>query len=299
MAELDRHGGLFDYASLFAYELDPGGRPIPAPGFQQVAARFKNVARSKGFKAWATVVNDVRHPDGSVRLKSADAVHAILSDPGRRADHARVLAEQIERDGFDGLHLDYERVAARDEDVFRAFVSLLDAELSRRGAELNVVLEPLRGPRPTPGTAGVTVMAYNEHGPHGGPGPRATPGFVSDLAPREGRNRYGSPTVALALAGFLWKDDGTVEPVDWDAARDATRETPPERGLFTRVPYARVAAGELWFEDPESLDAKWRAAHAAGFRGLALWRLGGNDERLFNWLHTLQHSNSTTRAANQ
>ena len=119
---------MFDYASLFAYELDPGGRPVPAPGFEKLAARFLEAARNEGLQAWATVVNDVRHADGSVRLKSAETVHTIVSDPGRRADHARALAERIERDGFEGLHLDYERVPERDAEAYRAFVSRLGAD---------------------------------------------------------------------------------------------------------------------------------------------------------------------------
>lgn len=299
LAELARHGELFDYASLFAYELDSRGRPVPAPGLESLARRFRAVADKHGVQAWATVVNDVRHADGTVSLKSPGVVHAILEDPGRRAAHARSLAERISRDGFRGLHLDYERVDRRYTEAFRKFVALLESELTSRGRGLNIILEPERGPRPAPGAAEVTVMAYNQHGPHSGPGPRATPAFVRGAAPGGDLDRRAAPSVALGLSGFLWKDDGAVESVDWAGAQDAVRSTVPERGLFTRVPYARVPSGELWFEDAESLDVKWRAAHAAGFRGLALWRLGGNDERLFNWLENLTRDKSRAVPANR
>lgn len=292
LEELVRHGGLFDYASLFAYELDPAGHPVPAPGVESLRGRFLAETQAQGIQAWATIVNDVRRPDGTVELKNAKIVQDILSDPVRRKDHARLLAERIARDGFRGLHLDYERIDARYADAFRDFVSLLGSELEGRGCDLNVVLEPQRGPRPGPGSARITVMAYNLHGPHGGPGPRATPAFVRDVVPEAGTDRRGTPTVALALAGFMWRPDGGVESVDWSNAYREARHVVVERGLFNRVPYARLPAGELWFEDAESLDVKWRAAHAAGFRGLALWRLGGNDERLFDWLATLSHDDS-------
>jgi hypothetical protein len=285
--ELERHGGVLDYASLFAYELDALGRPVPAPGLAPARERFQRLARRHGISPWATVVNDVRLADGSVRLKDADIIHAIVSDPDRRAEHARRLARRVCGDGFRGLHLDYERVDRRRGDAFRAFVERLDAELANRGCELDVVVEPARGPRPAPGTAAMTVMGYNLHGPHSGPGPRSTPAFIDKIAARGLAARRPPASIALALGGFLWRSDDGVESVDWTAAGDIAGEAPAERSLYTRVPYARIAAGELWFEDVESIEVKWRAAHAAGFRGLALWRLGGNDEELFKWLEDL------------
>ncbi|HSH42738.1 MAG TPA: hypothetical protein VK973_11505 [Arenicellales bacterium] len=297
--ELDSYGALFDYASLFAYELAPDGRPRPAPGMESARDRFQSLARQHDIQAWATVVNDVRHPDGSVDLKSAEVVHAVISNPQRRARHARELAQRIGDDGFDGLHLDYEQVHERHRAGFRAFVGLLADELARRGLGLDVILEPSRGPRPAAGTARVTVMAYNLHGPHSGPGPRATPAFARDVAPDMDLDRYAAPSVALALAGFVWGGDGSVKAIDWRAAREAVGDGTTQRGASHKVPYARIADGEIWYEDAESLDAKWRAAHEGGFRGLALWRLGGNDERLFNWLETLNRDNRTTEPPEQ
>jgi spore germination protein YaaH len=48
---------------------------------------------------------------------------------------------------------------------------------------------------------------------------------------------------------------------------------------------------EVWFENPESLLTKWQAAEKTGFRHLMIWRLGGNDERLFRFIHELRQQN--------
>jgi spore germination protein YaaH len=255
-----------------------------------VVPRFLKAAKRAGSAAWVTVVNDVRS-GGEVRLKDAEAIAGLISDPLRRLDHARALARKAAQDGFAGLHLDYEGIEPRYAEDFQQLVVELRDALASEGLGLNVVVEPQRTPLPAPGSVALTVMGYNQHGPHGIAGPRATPLFVAAAAARGRGDVNASPTLALALGGFLWTSTGPARAVDWASAQAAAAERgSAQRGLFTRVPNVRQAdGGELWYEDPESLAAKWRAAHAAGFRSLMLWRLGGNDERLYEWLAGLRN----------
>jgi len=290
LQELSRHGELFDKVSLFAYELDGAGMPVAAPGTADARPRFFQIARRAGISPWATVVNDVRLAGGSVRLKDATTLAAVLRDPAGVTAHARGLAQRVADDGFAGLDLDYERLPSALESAFRDLVSALAGELAQRGLGLNVLVEPARGVRPAPGSAALTLMAYNEHGPHGGPGARATPRFVAAGYARARDDRDGAPTVALAVGGFSWPASGAVRPLDWASALAlAGGGAPVARGPVSEVPHLRLQDGaEVWYEDPRSLEAKWRAARAAGFRHLMLWRLGGNDERLFAWIGRLK-----------
>ena len=59
LAELDRHGSLFDQVSLFAYELDEDGNPVLPDPCGAILPRFLAIARRQGFQPWVTVVNDV------------------------------------------------------------------------------------------------------------------------------------------------------------------------------------------------------------------------------------------------
>lgn len=296
LAELERYGGLFNRVSFFAYELDVEAHPQPAPGFAGFLPHFFTFAKKHGFEPWVTVVNDVRAGENKVLLKNVDVLRRILAEPERRKAHAASLAEKVLLDGFAGLDLDYEGLDGSDQDNFRDLVSELSVELQRRSLRLNVVLEPQRGPLPSPGTASVTIMGYNLHGTHSGPGPRATPDFVAKLGERGRGDAKGSPDLALALAGFSWSPGKKAKQVDWaETQKLAANSAKAGRDALTRVPYAHLEDGtEIWFEDPESLHAKWDAAQQAGFSGLMLWRLGGNNDSLFQLLHNYR-SGTTPR----
>jgi spore germination protein YaaH len=297
--EVRAHGALFDRISLFAYELSPDGTPQPAPNMPQMIPQFLRYADERGFEPWVTVVNDVRFGRDSAILKDTGLVHDILSDEVRRENHARALAERVRNDGFAGLHLDYERVAVSDSSEFRAFVHLLNGELVNRGLELEVVVEPSYGPVPGPNTTSVSVMGYDLHGPHSGPGPRATPEFVAGLQPRARGDSDSAAGLAIALSGFSWQPGGEVVPVDWAASSDLSVEgRTRQRNAADGVPSARLDDGtEIWFEDPESILQKWHAAWGSGFRRLLLWRLGGNDDRLFSMLRDLRAGSSVLSAS--
>ena len=286
LAELQQHGSVFDRVSLFAYELDPAGSPQPAPGMDQMIAPFLDLAAEKGFSPWVTVVNDTRHGIDSAIAKDPDLVHEVIADPERRTAHAQELAARVAADGFRGLHLDYERLPETDTRYFQEFVRALRLELEVRGLELEIVVEPEGGPLPEVRSTSVTVMAYDLFGPHSGPGPRSTPAYVSQLSIRAAMDADNAATLALAVRGFAWKPGGDVGSLDWSVAQQLADRTPQiRRGTADRVPSARLDDGtELWFEDPESLLSKWQAAWGTGFRRLAIWRLGGNDETLFKLL---------------
>ncbi len=286
LVELQQYGSLFDRVSLFAYELDPGGVPQPAPGMEQMIAPFLMLAAQQGFSPWVTVVNDTRLSIDSAIVKDPDLIHGIIADPARRVAHARELAERVAAAGFRGLHLDYERLPETDTLDFREFVAALRLELELRGLGLEAVLEPERGPLPEVRSTSVTIMAYDLFGTHSGPGPRSTPAYISQLGSRAAVDADSAATLALAVRGFAWEPGGEVRSLDWAVAQQLADETPHlSRGMVDRVPSARLDDGtELWFEDPESLLSKWEAGWGSGFRRLAIWRLGGNDERLFDLL---------------
>ena len=289
MAELQEHGGLFDRVSLFAYELDPEGTPTPAPNMDVMMAPFFRLAAAKGFDPWVTVVNDVRYGVDSVLAKDSTLVHELIVDPARRLAHAREVAARVEGDGFKGLHLDYEQLAESDQAQFQTFITTLGNELQQRGLGLEVVVEPVSGPLPAAGSASVVVMAYDLFGTHSGPGPRSTPAFVTGLGPRANVDSDSAAALAVAVGGFAWGPDGDVNSVDWsDAQRLADTAQRTQRDV-SGVSTAHLGnSTEIWFEDPESLLGKWRAGWEAGFRRLAIWRLGGNDERLFDMIGELR-----------
>ncbi|MCX5886422.1 MAG: hypothetical protein NT096_11020 [Proteobacteria bacterium] len=286
LSELETHGVLFNRVSMFAYELDPQGMPQHTPGFMKLMPNFFLLAKKHGFSPWVTIVNDVRTIN-KVLMKDTEVLHQLMADPELRKKHVKDIVVRVKEDGFVGLDLDYERLEVLDQNNFHFFVEELGDELKRNGLGFNVVIEPQRGPLPSPGTTTLTVMGYNLYGTHSGPGPRSTPAFIATLVGRVNGDAKAAPELALAVGGFSWAPDGRVKQLDWvSGQRLAESAVKKGRGPFTRVPHARLGDGtEVWFEDAESLRAKWDAAYKAGFRSLMIWRLGGNDDSLFQLLY--------------
>ena len=228
----------------------------------------------------------LRSRNGTIILKDVRVLKQIMEDLGKRRTHARQLAARVKADGFAGLELDYEGLGAREQNDFGSLIASLGAELGALNLGLRVVVEPRRGPLPAAGAVHLTVMGYNLHGPFSGPGPRATPDFIGSLGARGRNDMAAAPAIALATGGFVWLPNGKVRQVSWHEALQEVQQA-REIGRSPRglTPFARFQDGaELWHEDPQSLDAKWQAARSVGFRSLWLWHLGGNDEKLFQWL---------------
>ncbi len=291
LSELTSYGKLFDRVSLFAYELDERLVPVHAPHLSAMMPRFFSLSKEKGFSPWVTVVNDIRTPSG-VLPKDTEMLRRALSDPRQMKKHVSDIVRKVKEDGFAGVDLDYEGFKPTDQTFFCAFVEELASELRLSGLGLNVIVGPGKGPLP-PHDTPLTVMAYNLHGPHSGPGPRSTPGFIKSLGHL--CSRSGAAELAIATGGFLWNPGGKVSQMDWSAAKKASLNAEKNgRGLLDRVPYARLADGaELWYEDEKSFAEKWEAGYEAGYRSLMVWRLGGNDDGLFQLLSA--YSDNTKR----
>ncbi|MEW6185702.1 MAG: glycosyl hydrolase family 18 protein [Thermodesulfobacteriota bacterium] len=288
MKELETYGNLFDRVSLFGFEIGEDGKPQSAPGLQGLIPRFIELSKEKGFSPWVTLVNDWRGSE-KVILKETTTLGRILSDNKERRKQVRAIVDLVAADGFSGLDLDYEGFSNRDRPFLDPFISELSAELKKKGLGFTVVVEPRKDRYlPPTGTVSLIVMGYNLHGPHNGPGPRATPKFLRSLRSRGQGDTSGKPVLALAVGGFVWGKNNKVKPLDWKTGNEQG-EKAPEKGRGTGdVPYARLGDGSLiWYDDPKSLAAKWKAS-ADGFKGLMIWRLGGNDDRLFHWLGTLK-----------
>ncbi|MFZ3138711.1 MAG: glycosyl hydrolase family 18 protein [Thermodesulfovibrionales bacterium] len=291
LAELERHKGLFRRVSMFAYELDAEGFPQYAPGFDEIRPRFLSLSQKNGFSPWVTVVNDMRVAD-KVFLKNSEILRKIMTTTDNRKKHIQKLVEQVKKDGFAGLDLDYEGLEISDQEDFRVYITELGKGLKDSGLGFNVVVEPKKGPLPIPRTVSLTVMGYNLHGPHSKPGPRATPDFILSLKQRGKGDVYAAPELAIAVGGFMWLSDGKVKQLDWVTGQKlSVNAIQNRRQIFSRVPYAYLEGGsEIWFEDTDSIQAKWAAAYKSGFRSIMIWRLGGNDDNLFAFLKNLQTS---------
>ncbi len=153
----------------------------------------------------------------SLFTASAWLNHRILTDDDARAAAMQNIVDYISDEGYDGIDLDFEGVAAADRDALTAFVNDLAPNVHARGKLLTLAL-PAKDHDATSGWAGafdyaalsaqadlVTIMAYQYRGPFSGPGsvaPYAWVARVADFADQQIAN--DKVLLGLAFYGYDW-----------------------------------------------------------------------------------------------
>jgi spore germination protein len=233
---------------------------------------------------WPSLANDSTNPPATDQLLTTPNATNVLVDE---------MVAAIRYDGYRGINLDFEGMLATDKALFTAFVVQLATALHAHGAKLivDVVPHDFAGVNAYSaaydiaaiGNAAdyVDVMAYDEHGNGGSPGPVAgldwdnailqatlpalTPAHVLLGVPLYGR-AWGTFGGAAAYSNVLY--NALAMPgarVDYDFAAQTPLVVSPDGSLTT------------YFDDANSLARKIALVRTYGLAGIAAWRLGFED----------------------
>ncbi len=290
LAELDRHGALFDQVHAFAVYFDAEHAMFLPPTLTRRWEQLREVTQRHEAALWLTIVNDVVHPDKANELKSPALIHGLLAEEEAFARHLDDVAELAERLDVDGVELDYENLWPGDFSRLLDFARALETRLAAQGRGVSILVEPQPRYLEPYATSGrdlpATVMLYDLHGAFSGPGPKATPAFIRSVY--AAIDTPDAVTAALSLGAFHWTDDAFTGQLDDLAVERLLLEQRPE---VTREPGAvriryRDDAGrhEIWRADAPALLELWDAAAAQGADSLALWRLGGVPDAFYEAL---------------
>jgi peptidoglycan hydrolase-like protein with peptidoglycan-binding domain/spore germination protein YaaH len=122
VAEAVAHITQFTSVMPFGYTVLPDGRI--------------NDAMNWGIEPWTTLVVAARANSvkiiPTVMWSNAEAIHATLSDPGRRAAHIENIIVLAEDNKFDGIDIDYEGKYAMTKPYFSLFLKELSARLGSK-----------------------------------------------------------------------------------------------------------------------------------------------------------------------
>lgn len=113
----------------FTYSVSSTGALKDLGGMKKTV--WKRLVREAG-EADVRVTPTVMWSDGA-------SIHAVLSDPRKRANHIEAIVEMVERGGYDGVDIDYEGKLAATMPYFSAFLDELEEELD--GAFLSCTVE--------------------------------------------------------------------------------------------------------------------------------------------------------------
>lgn len=94
-------------------------------------------------KNWQSLIRSAERKDvrviPTVMWSDTQTIHAVLSDPARRAAHIKAIVDEVEDRDFDGIDIDYEGKLAETRPYFSAFLKELSEELD--GKHLSCTIE--------------------------------------------------------------------------------------------------------------------------------------------------------------
>lgn len=307
-ASLVSHAALLDEVSPIWYWATADGRGVarrpewktaddPGPCEEEV----RRVCRERGLKLVPLISNS-----SSRKGFDADLVSRIVNSEALRERHVRELVELAVTRRYDGLEVDYEGLHARDRDAFSRFVAELAAALHARGKRLALAIHPkTEEPGGEWGSAAhdyaalgraadsIRIMAYDHHWSTGPAGPVAPlPWFREVLACAASLIPCEKLLMGVPTYGYDWTGPRTGKSQNVSArdAADLARRmgAEPDRDLLTNSPFFRYRDGgrqrEVWYEDAACLAEKLKAVRQAGVAGIAVFRLGAEEEAFWEAL---------------
>ncbi|MGY1730616.1 glycosyl hydrolase family 18 protein [Geodermatophilus sp. SYSU D01045] len=254
----------------------------------QPPAEVRDQLRDAGLQVLPTVQN---FADGQWQ---GQVVADLLADAGRAEAHREELVRLVTENGWDGLDVDYESLPPTAGPVFTEFLTALADDLHARDLELTVAV-PARAADDDPGTLAysyqqigavadqVRVMAYDHAWSDSAAGPVAPVDWVRSVA-RYAVDRVPEEKLMLGLAtyGYDWvgEQGAVLGAADAVALAERVGARPRWDDAAAAVTFTYTENGQehtVWFEDARALAAKQDVAVEHGLRGVAIWRLGGED----------------------
>ena len=293
------HVNQIDYVSLFWYNLRSNGS-IATYQYAKEDESIIDYAKKNGVKTFVLIANLPDEDDGE--NWDSKRVERVIIDPEKRKNHINDIATLVERNDVDGVNIDYENLDDDLEPYFTQFINELSEALHDKGKIVAVALHPQQSnddhtwaqnwKKLALSADQLIIMAYDEHWVEGDPGPiasyswvKGTLEFARDLTIPMEKVLLGMP-----LFGNDWGGKRGGIGIEYeDAIRLAeTYEVTPtfdEKTFSLYFTYrSQGRSHEVWFEDVRSFLKKLELANEFRVAGIALWRLGREDTRIWDYI---------------
>jgi len=235
----------------------------------------------------------------------------LASEMLATADTRRTFINQLEslikKYGYGGVNLDIENVYLWDRDKFSLLVKELYERLDKQGYKVTVCVPAKTWDDRSNTWSGpfdyseigryahhVIIMSYDEHGYSSGPGPIASSGWVESVVKFAVQN-IPPEKILLGIPGygFDW-ETGQAGPtyLSYSQAMDiaVSRGAVIQWDESGKVPYFYYwnygKEHQVWFENASSLTCKLDIVNSYTLGGIAVWRLGMEDPRIWSVLGT-------------
>lgn len=286
-----RHTGLFTDISFWWYSVRPNGEiGLLDEPYTKVDRGMVRQLQDQGIRVIPHIAN---YTGGEWAPRNASVV---LRDPALRSAHVRNITDLVQREGYDGIDIDYESLTDGDREPLVTFLTELRAALHAHDKLLTISVQPKvsddgDGPHNRAQDYAaigevvdrVNLMTYDYSNSSSDPGPVAPLEWVDDvLAYTTSRIPPEKVVLGNVLLGYDW-GRGEGETVSWKQATDLADEQGAdiEWDEDSQSPWFRVTLTdgphEVWFENAESTARKLELVGQYDLGGAFFWRLGGED----------------------
>jgi spore germination protein YaaH len=234
---------------------------------------------------WPSLGNDTTNPA---------ATSALLHNPAAVSQLINTVVTSAVDGAFPGVNLDFEAMLASDRDAFTGFVRQLASALHAKNEQLVVDIVP----HDSGGTNKFSVaydvanlgaaadlidlMAYDEHGEGGTPGPVAGLDWDKSVLTATLPSLNPAHTLlGVPLYARTWSG-GAGTSAGYSDALASALATPGARVGYDFAAQTPLIAGPdgssvTYFDDADSLARKIALVHDYHLAGVAAWRLGFED----------------------
>jgi spore germination protein YaaH len=293
---LKAHSTVIDTLATHTYIADANGNLYIQGNVFPTAQMY--FASSNGIKTLAVVRNEF----------NGELAHTILNSPSATTNLINTIEKSLDTHNYSGVNIDFEILYSKDREVFTNFMRDLYNRLKPKGYIVTIAL-----PAKTSDAEKwvyaydfaklgsyadqVILMTYDEHYPGGKPGPVASlnwtqrvVNYAASVIPKE------KLLLGLAAYGYDWtiKDGKTISTKSLSVA--SAYSTASANGAevlwdsSAQVPYYTYtdSKGEhfVYFENSTSISYKLNIVNNSNLKGIAIWRLGLEDEAYWTTIKT-------------
>ncbi len=224
-----------------------------------------------------------------------EIIRGLGGSPQAAGITAGAIAALIDSTAYRGVVIDFEGMTPRDLDPLLAVTRAVADSVRAHGVHTVVIAVPAGDTAAYPAALLlqsadlIMAMLYDQHWSGSPPGPIASPDWVTrNLGTRVAEVGAAKIVAAFPLYGYRWRKAAETEVISFDDARRLTTmtNTPLIRDPASETLHATSPEGwELWVSDRVLLETLIRDARQLGVRTFALWRLGLEDQAVWDLIN--------------
>ncbi len=235
----------------------------------------------------------------------AQTLHNLISDPQKSTEFINATISDVKTNRYTGINIDFENLNNSDKNAYSAFIKKLHDAFQYENLKVSVDV-------PASSSAydykkllnscdKMIVMAYDEHDASGTPGSIASGAWISEVL-NSFDMQSGKVIVSLGSYGLDWTvgGDSQADSLAFSDIMDICSENSLKVNWdqTTQNPYITYKEDSddhvVWFLDSATFYNQARQSIESGAGGVALWRLGSEDNTVWSVLQNIDNLSSQT-----